>query len=240
MAQPPLSDTRAVALPPHSEMDKWLQLFAQANVLRSADTAHDLKTPLNVAVLNLELLRMRVRKISGGDDDPKLLEHAQAIELELRRMAKIFDTFFLLSTPPKGEGPPVPVDVAAICRDTASTAGYRFDTAEAANVPAHEARIRQAFRLFFEGAAKVLKSQGRQMSVERTGKQFTVAVAGTPDGADFENSRIFKFYYTDPKGNPDVALAAARLIVETYGGELNATEESDKVWLRLSLPLGEE
>jgi hypothetical protein len=220
-------------------LDRWLQLFAQANFLRSADTAHDLKTPLNVAVLNLELLRMRVRKLTEANDDPKLIEYAQAIDVELRRMARIFDTFFLLSTPPKGEGSPPLVDVAGIFRDAASTAGYSWNPEASANVYAHEGRIRQAFKLFFEGAAKTLKSAGRRLSVELIGQRFTAVLEGSPEGADFELTRIFKFYYTDPNGNPDVSLAAARLIAETYGGELYASEESDKVWLRFSLPLGE-
>jgi hypothetical protein len=53
-------------------------------------------------------------------------------------------------------------------------------------------------------------------------------------------TKIFKFYYTDPQGNPDLSLATARLIVETYGGEVNATQERDTVTLRLSLPLGDQ
>src|SRR6185503_10952112 len=100
-------------------MDKWLETFARTNFLRSGDTAHDLKTPLNVAVLNLELLRMRLRKLSETSEDAKLLEYTSAIEMELRRMARIFDTFFLLSTPPKGEEAPAPVDFATFCVDTA-------------------------------------------------------------------------------------------------------------------------
>src|SRR5436305_14525922 len=94
-------------------MDAWLEAFARANFSRSADTAHDLKTPINVAVLKLELLRMRLRKLGAEDD--KVANYAASIELELRRMARIFDTFFVLSTPPKGEGAPVPVDLAPIC-----------------------------------------------------------------------------------------------------------------------------
>jgi hypothetical protein len=67
-----------------------------------------------------------------------------------------------------------------------------------------------------------------------------ISVSGQPDSADFEVEKIFKFYYTDPAGNPDLSLAAARLIVETYGGELNAVQERDKVTLRLSVPLGDQ
>src|SRR5216117_142563 len=100
-------------------MDSWLEAFARANFTRSADTAHDLKTPLNVAVLNLELLRMRIAKLGAAGDDEKIIAYARSIEIELRRMARIFDTFFLLSTPPKGEGEPSEVDVAPLCGEAA-------------------------------------------------------------------------------------------------------------------------
>ena len=83
-------------------MEPWLESFARTGFRRSSDTAHDLKTPLNVAVLNLELLRMRVAKLAESTSDEKIAGYAAAIETELRRMARIFDAFFLLSAPPKG------------------------------------------------------------------------------------------------------------------------------------------
>lgn len=215
-------------------MDDWLELFAEANFRRSADTAHDLKTPLNVAVLNLELLRMRIRKLTDGSDDPKLIEYAASIEAELRRMARIFDAFFLLSTPPKGE-PPDPVDAGRICSEVAAAAGIEVNQIDPAPVLAHEARIRQAFQMFFESATKLFP--GGTTTVKRDGEQLTVTVLGTAPSPDFEPTKIFKFYYTDPQGNPDLSLATARLVVETYGGELNAVQEGDKVSLRLVLPL---
>ena len=55
---------------------------------------------------------------------------------------------------------------------------------------------------------------------------------------ELELTKIFKFYYTDGEGHPDLSLAAARLIAETYGGELIAAQERDKVILRLFLPVG--
>ncbi len=210
-------------------MEHWLENFARANFRRSADTAHDLKTPLNVAVLNLELVRMRMRKLGHGDDE-KLESYARAMETELRRLGNIFDAFFLLSTPPKNDEAPMPVDVAAIC------SSYGVANDGQALVTAHETRIREAVKLFFEGASKVLAGDVRRAS--RDDGSYTVAVTGTPAAEDFEPTRIFKFYYTDPQGNPDLSLAVARLIAETYGGELYAAEESGKVSLRLSFPLG--
>jgi phospho-acceptor domain-containing protein len=223
---------------PPLPMDRWLQLFAQTNLVRSADTAHDLKTPLNVAVLNLELLRMRIRKLVG-EDDAKAMAYMASIEGELRRMARIFDAFFLLCAPPKNEGEPVPVDIAPILADVAGTAGYEVE-AEPFFVTAHESRIRQALKLFFDGAASVLQPEGRQAGTARDGGHFHLVVSGRPRVTDFESTKIFKFYYSDPDGNPDLCLATSRLIAETYGGELIAAQESDKVSLRISFPPGEK
>lgn len=215
-------------------MEEWLEQFARTAFVRSADTAHDLKTPLNVAVLNLELLRMRVAKLAESTGDEKIVGYAAAIETELRRMARIFDAFFLLSTPPKSEGDPQQVDVAPIVNEFAPRA-----LAEPALVRTHESRIRQAVKLFFEGASRFLDEESRATTAERTDRQLNIAIAGRPSGPDFEITKIFKFYYTDPAGNPDLSLATARLIAETYGGVLNAAEERDTVKLVLTLPLGD-
>jgi len=210
-------------------VDKWLEPFAETAFRRSADTAHDLKTPLNVAVLNLELLRMRLAKLVAQPDE-KLTGYAMAVEAELRRMARIFDTFFLLSTPPKQDGEPELVDAAQFCPGAEGPALVR----------GHESRIREAYRLFLDGAARFLADEGRTTTARRANGSFEVTVEGAPLANDFELTKLFKFYYTGPDGNPDLSLATARLVAETYGGGLLAGEEHDKVWLRLTFPLGDE
>jgi len=222
-------------------MDPWQEHFARTAFRRSGDTAHDLKTPLNVAVLNVELLRMRIAKLAGAAaDDEKILAYTRSIETELRRMARIFDAFFLLSTPPKGEEERSAVDLCAACAEACASADIALELPDAAvSLLAHESRIRQAYKLFFEGASKVLKDEGRRATAELGPERFEVTVTGEPAADDFEVTKIFKFYYSDPLGNPDLSLAAARLIAETYGGELNAVQDRDKVVLRLSFPLGE-
>jgi nitrogen fixation/metabolism regulation signal transduction histidine kinase len=221
-------------------MESWLESFARANFKRSTDTAHDLKTPLNVAVLNLELLRMRIRKIADGHEDEKLTAYAASIELELRRMARIFDAFFLLSTPPRNEGAPAALDVSAICIEIATSSGFTLEVAGPVSARAHESRIRQAFKMFFEGVSNVLSAEDRTVTASKDDEAFHISVSGKPVDGDFESTKIFKFYYTDAAGNPDLSLASARLIAETYGGELNASQDHDKVMIRLSFPLGEQ
>ena len=219
-------------------MDSWLEHFARTAFRRSGDTAHDLKTPLNVAVLNVELLRMRIAKVAGAAaDDEKILAYTRSIETELRRMARIFDAFFLLSTPPKDDEPAA-VDLAAACAEACASSG--FDVAlppGSASILAHDARIRECFKLFFEGVTKALKEEGRRATAELDSRRFALSVSGEPAAEDFEVTKIFKFYYSDPLGNPDLSLAAARLVAETYGGELIAEQDRDKVIFRLSFPL---
>lgn len=216
-------------------MEPWLERFAEVNFLRSADTAHDLKTPLNVAVLNLELLRMRLTKLAEANGDEKITAYAAAIETELRRMARIYDAFFLLSTPPKGEGEPGLIDVTPILNEALGT-----DYARPAMVLTHPSRIRQVAKLFFDGGSKILDEKNRAITIELSGKDLNVLMSGRVVDSEIELTKIFKFYYTDPAGNPDLSLATARLIAETYGGVLDATRERDTVTVRLTLPLGDQ
>jgi hypothetical protein len=221
-------------------MKRWLEDYSAAAFHRAADTAHDLKTPLNVAVLNLELLRMRLRKGGDAPADERVEQYARAIEIELRRMAEIFDAYFIYSTPPKGEGDPQPVDLTALCQDAAVTTVTDLDAGVgSATGIAHGARIRQAFKLFFTGAKKVLKP-GFHSSTALREHGLLVQSRGVPASEDFEVSKIFKFYYTDALGNPELSLATARLIAETYGGRLSARLDGQEAALELWLPLGEE
>jgi hypothetical protein len=180
---------------------------------------------------------MRLQKLTEAREDAKILAYAQAIEVELRRMGRIFDAYFLLSTPPASEGPPGLVDIGALAAEAASAAGLSL-TAESVLLPdVHESRIRQALKLFTEGASGLLSTEERQLAVEREASQFRLVMSG-PARPDVDYSKIFKFYYGDPDGNPDLSLATARLIAETYGGELDAREERDTVSVYLSFPLG--
>ena len=87
---------------------------------------------------------------------------------------------------------------------------------------------------FFDGTSKILKSQSTAITV---GENYRVTITGEPYTPDLEVTKIFKFYYTDADGNPDLSLASSRLIVETYGGTLSATQHDDVIAIELVLPL---
>jgi hypothetical protein len=144
-----------------------------------------------------------------------------------------------MSSPPPGEGDPALLDVAQLAAEAAAAVSIELSGGGPAHIVAHEKRIREAMRLFFESAAKLFTEVNGTAGVD-DGRRWVVTLEGKPVSDGFEPTKIFKFYYTGPDGNPDLSLAVARLIAETYGGEVNAVEDRDKVSLQLSFPLGAE
>jgi signal transduction histidine kinase len=232
--------SRPVALPGSAiidDMDKWLEPYALSAFRRSADVAHDLKTPLNVAVLNLELLRMRIRKLSG-DDDAKVDGYIKAIDLELRRMGRIFDAYFVYASPLRDAAPPEAVGASALLRESVEGLTVASEPGEFP-VVVHPARLKELFRLFSEGARKIFAAESIVITESESARGYLLAAAGDLILDEAEVGKIFKFYYTDASGSPDLSLATARLIAETCGGSLDLVDQAPGVRLELSLPLGE-
>lgn len=219
-------------------MNDRFEHFADTFFRRSADTAHDLKTPLNVAVLNLELLRMRLRKLLD-EEDPKVAEYASSLEVELRRMAAIFDSFFTYAAPPRNAPPVEPVDLGTIVRSQVQSLGPVLEgDSGKLYVSGHEPRIRDLLRLFLEAASRLFKVI-ESLQLLRENSSITLRVAGELAIEEVAAEKAFKFYYSDSSGNPDLRLASARLIAETYGGRVELTAAEDGWVLELTLPSGE-
>jgi hypothetical protein len=78
--------------------------------------------------------------------------------------------------------------------------------------------------------------------VPRTNESsYQLRVEGAPSTGETDFSKLFKFYYTDTFGNPELTLATARLIAETYGGSLTLWDENNgsRLVLELQLPLAD-
>ena len=219
-------------------MEPWLEHFAETCFRRSADTAHDLKTPLNIAVLNLELMRMRAKK-AAEEDDEKFAAHARAVEQELRRLARIFDAFFVYSVPPRDGTEPGHLLVAPVLKELASSAGVQIADGTAETVYAHEGRFRDLLRLFLEGASRLIEGGLPSVETKAVGGRLTIKLSGPEVTPDLEVEKIFKFYHLDVTGNPDLALATARLIAETMGGTMSGWRDDGRILVELDLPTSE-
>jgi hypothetical protein len=213
-------------------MERWLETYADTAFRRYPDIHHDLKTPLNIAVLNLELLRMRVnRLLEAESDDEKVVEYVRSIDSELRRMAQIFDALFHEAAPPPDGTPPRVVDLGEILRESF----------ESVPVPTpvfiHESRARGLMGLLAAGCGKIFRTRPRV--VVETGSQTVIRFEGPLPEGGVDTARLFKLYYSDADGSPEISLATARMIAESYGGELEAKPDGDLFKVELRLPSGD-
>jgi hypothetical protein len=216
-------------------MKPWLERFADAVFQRSADVNHDLKTPLNIAVLNLELLKMRLARMApGAAEDEKIRAYASSVEVELRRMAKVFDAVFQQGAPPDDGRDPEPVDMIPLL-----AARFSLEETEPFRVLVHAERGAELARLLQTGSSKIFAGVPA-VTVDRSAEgELRFRISGSPASDSLELGKVFKFYYTDESGNPEISLATARLIAECYGGSLEAQESAGEILVELVLPAGD-
>ncbi|HEY0591828.1 MAG TPA: histidine kinase dimerization/phospho-acceptor domain-containing protein [Thermoanaerobaculia bacterium] len=216
-------------------MKPWLERFADAVFRRSADVNHDLKTPLNIAVLNLELLKMRLARMAPtAAEDEKIRAYASSVEMELRRMAKVFDAVFQHGAPPDDRRDPEPVDMIPLL-----AARFPLEEAEPFRVLVHAERGAELARLLQMGSAKIFAGVPAVTVNRSTEGHLRFRISGAPASSALELGKLFKFYYTDESGNPEISLATARLIAECYGGSLDARETAGEIFVELALPAGD-
>lgn len=217
-------------------MDKWLDQFAAAVFASAAELAHDLKTPLNIAVLNLELLRMRLSKEVTYEE--RIHEYARAVEIELRRIALIFDAYFTYAVPPKIDEPIEILSLPELLGTLELPPAWNLAVREAeGGVTAHRSRIRDLLKLLISASRKIFSEPSVVVTASTDHQGSGLRFEGQSSGAETDIAKAFKFYYTDTFGTPELAFATARLIAETYGGTVTLWEENgNRLVLELRLP----
>jgi len=129
--------------------------------------SHDLRSPLNVAAGNLEIVTDRL------SDEPIDVEELGAVQRSLDRMDALIEDLLVLARQGGGidETEPVPLaDLAAECWTTVDTADATIAVETDAVVTADRSRLRQALENLFGNA------------VEHAGSDATVTVGALDDG----------------------------------------------------------
>jgi hypothetical protein len=201
-------------------VERTVEALATAILGRSQDVAHDLKTPLNIIVLNVELLKMRLHALDAeAAADEKVVEHCRSIEREARRVAAIADAFLGIASIPKEESREI--DVAAVLTERLREHGFEPGSAVPGfRIRTYPSRWSHTCSLLGSGMARVVDAQTSEVTIETRGETLMLNLRGEIASSDIEFGKLFKFYYTDPSGEPDPSLAAARLLAETIGGSV--------------------
>lgn len=211
------------------------EMLARAILRRSSDVAHDIKTPLNIVALNVELLRMRLRSIAVEiDGDDKIQEHCRSIDRETRRVSAIADAFLSVARIPE-DAQPERKNAAAVIIEALRDESFTVIDADACNLSVYSSRLEKAAKMLASGLETVIDAEQSKVECLVEGGRLTLRVEGRLRDERVEIGKLFKFYYTDPSGEPNLRLAMAQLLLESMGGSIDMQISEEIVQFRIEL-----
>ncbi len=208
-------------------MADTFEKLARAILQRSPDVAHDIKTPLNIVVLHVELLKMQLRRLGAEvESDEKVQEHCRSIDRETRRISAIADAYLSVAQLPADDAP-ARRDATAAFGEELREAGFSVKHSELCELMVYSSRLDKAAKQFAIGLAGVIEPSKSIADCTVEEGLLTLEIEGPLRDETAEIGKLFKFYYTDPSGEPNLQMASARLLIESMGGlvEMQVSEE---------------
>jgi signal transduction histidine kinase/ligand-binding sensor domain-containing protein len=239
------------------EEDKRLRQ-AQAELVRAsrissmgeltASLAHEIKQPIGAAVTNAEVcLRLLNR---NSPDLPEAREAALEMTKDARRAADIIDRVRMLYQ--KGRSQLELVDVNEVIAEmlimlrnqaNGHSVTMRTDLAEGLpTVMADRVQLQQVFMNLMLNGIEAMKDNGGELSIRSQlceDRQLLIAVTDSGIGLPAKGSdEIFNAFFTTKPQGTGLGLAITRSIVESHGGRIWATANSERgTTLYLTLPI---
>jgi signal transduction histidine kinase len=200
----------------------------------AAGLAHEIRNPLNVLSMNLQMLDEEITARGMADKD-ETRQYLGALQGEIRRLSSLVDNFLSYARPnqPRFE----PRDLNAILGGIARLMQPEFDARGLAlrldlspylpPVDLDEAQIRQAVMNILHNAAQILKTGGTVLVESRIGPQGEAVVAVQDDGPGVrpeDRERIFQVFYSGRRGGTGLGLPIAARILEAHGGSIRVED----------------
>jgi signal transduction histidine kinase len=196
----------------------------------AAGLAHEIRNPLNVLSMNLQMLEEDVAARLGpeGGDTRQYLKTLQG---EIRRLGSLVDNFLSYARPAQPRF--ASADLNSVIATTCLLVRPQFEALQitlredlAHFLPAvdlDEAQIRQALMNILMNAAQILKPGGTVAVQSAVVPDGGVQVSVTDDGPGIpkENrQKIFDVFYSTRPGGTGLGLAIAARILEAHGGRI--------------------
>lgn len=201
--------------------------------------AHEVRNPLMIIKTALHALRQPELSPTG------LREAVADIDGEAARLNRIVNEVLDFARPIQFEL--APVDVNAVCRESAAAAqaspGAAVDVRLDPSLPlitADAERLRIALVNVIVNARDAVDAHSRvQLWTERAGGSVAIVVADRGAGIDRANLvRVFDPYFTTKRGGTGLGLPIAKNIVEGMGGTITVESEPEHgTVIRIDLPL---
>jgi PAS domain S-box-containing protein len=205
--------------------------------------AHEIRNPLNGALLSATLLDRTLRKKGDGDD---LVALVVTIDAELKRIQRLTDDFLAFIRPDAFVM--APVDIGQLCHRVVIRARAQapstsilktFVPAERLVIEGDEARLETALHHLLSNALEALVG-GTGTVIVRAVREPAHAAVDVEDngcGLTVPADTAFDAFFTTKPGRTGLGLALVNRIALDHGGSVDVTSAPGKTIFCLRVPL---
>jgi signal transduction histidine kinase len=201
--------------------------------------AHEVRNPLNGAVLQLHLLERDIGKLQiEPETHGALLKRTEIVGAEIRRLNRLLTEFLDLARPrgiarvPVLLGPVVE-EVLVLERDTAASYGVSIERdfdGEGCTAMGDREKLKQVVLNLVVNALEAMKVGGTLIAkTAREGQRVVLTIEDTGTGIEPAHvSEVFEPFFTTKEGGTGLGLSIVRKIVDQHGGDVRITSERGK------------
>jgi signal transduction histidine kinase len=209
----------------------------------SAGLAHEVRNPLNAAMLQLELLGRRLHRTA---DDPRLIEPTELAQKEIERLTALLNEFLVFARPP--ELHPQEHDVVAVVRQVVelerATAEQRGVTlaldADPAQVLAEVdvAKVHQLVLNLVRNACEAVSAGGRVTAGVRV-DDARCLIRVSDDGPGIPEHvlpRIYEPFFSTKEGGTGLGMSIVHSLVSLHGGSIDLQTGAGGTLFEVAIP----
>lgn len=218
------------------DIDPCLLLAAQMRALSHLyhGVVHDLKSPLNALVVNLELLRT-----SLTPDHPqaeKQRRYARVLQEELQRLNRSIESLLAAAAPPSAERGRFDLgdvldELVALITPQAKHQGVSLEEGSTRNAPSplpvegYRDRVKHALLALAVNALEAMPEGGTlALTAASEGGRVRVSIADTGPGVPAEaRERLFERGVSTKEGHEGIGLFVAEKVIASFGGCISHT-----------------
>ncbi len=194
----------------------------------AAGLAHEIRNPLNVLSMNLQMLE---EEIAGRDGGEETRVYLSALQGEIRRLSTLVNNFLSYARPnrPSFEARDLNRILKEICLllrpefETRQLTLYEDLSPYLPPVDLDEAQFRQAVMNVLQNAEQVSREGGRVTVESRVGQRGEAIVAIQDEGPGIkpeDRERIFEVFVSNRRGGTGLGLPIAARVLQAHGGSI--------------------
>jgi PAS domain S-box-containing protein len=212
--------------------------------------AHEIRNPLNAAVLQLHLLGRNIDKLEADDATRAALhKRTEIVGDEIGRLNRLLTEFLELARPRVIAREPVHIgrlvdDVLDLERESAAARKIKFERAIPADgclAIGDREKLKQVVINLVVNALEAMKDGGTLTArVTSTAERVTIAICDTGPGIPPDVlANVFDPFFTTKEAGTGLGLSIVRKIVDAHAGEVRIeTERGQGTCVIVSIPTG--